>query len=149
MRSFFLVHIFDESEVRQHFYYAKITDRRPLMDAPRGGGLLAGALPRRPTVVRGALLFLCGGALLLVGAVSRPGRAGVQAEREQSTENAEMTDPTVAVATKNFEASTAAVDAARKQLEEVEDNVPGWMSQFPPSLLKDTVNSLARYHKQA
>ena len=28
------------------------------------------------------------------------------------------------------------------QLEEVEDNVPGWMSQFPPSLLKDTVNSL-------
>jgi hypothetical protein len=31
----------------------------------------------------------------------------------------------------------------------VEDNVPGWMSQFPPSLLKDTVNSLVRYPKQA
>jgi hypothetical protein len=119
------------------------------MDAPRGGGPLSGALPSRPTAVRGAFLFLCGCALLLVCAVCRPGRAGVPAEREQSTGKGEMTDPTVAVAAKNFEASTAAVEAARKQLEEVEDNVPGWMSQFPPSLLKDTVNSLVRYPKQA
>ena len=118
------------------------------MDAPRGGGRRR-ALPPRPTAVRGALLFLCGGALLLVCAVSWPGRAGVPAEREQGKGKGEMTDPTVAVAAKNFEASTAAVEAARKQLEEVEDNVPGWMSQFPPSLLKDTVNSLVRYPEQA
>lgn len=56
----------------------------------------------------------------------------------------EATSPEVTAAQHAFIASEKSAQAAEKELEEVENDVPGWMSQLPPSMLKDTVRQLTR-----
>lgn len=53
-------------------------------------------------------------------------------------------DPEVSVATQEFESSLREEKAAKKELEEAEEAAPGWMSNFPSSVLRSAVGSLEK-----
>jgi hypothetical protein len=53
-------------------------------------------------------------------------------------------DPEVSVATQEFDRTLREETAAKKELEEAEEAAPGWMSNFPSSVLRSTVGTIER-----
>jgi len=86
---------------------------------------------------------------LVVAVIVLHGLAWQQDESISSPGRSELSgtggrDPEVSVATQEFDRSLREETAAKKELEEAEEAAPGWMSNFPSSVLRSTVGTIER-----